>query len=155
MEIIHYSKRFGECKILIDDTVGEELLKVYKIYASCLNGKLYAKAYRYENGKQISFLVHRLIMKPKNNQQIDHINGNGLDNRKENLRLATASQNMQNRKGWGKFPKGVKLNKYTGKYEARFQMNKQYFHLGNFDTVEEASQAYQTKAKEYFGELLS
>lgn len=154
MEIVFNSPLYGECKILIDDDIGQELLKVYKIYAKKqTSGGFYAIAYRTENGKQVHHLLHRLILRPKSGQQIDHINGNGLDNRRENLRYATASQNAQNRKGWGKLPKGVKLNKYSGKYEARFQMHKRYYHLGSFNTPEEASLAYQTKAKEYFGEF--
>lgn len=80
---------------------------------------------------------------------IDHINGIKNDNRIENLRLATRSENNQNRKTANKNNKhcmiGVRKNR-IGKYVASITIDRKAIHLGCFDTIEEASFAYQ-KAK--------
>lgn len=87
-------------------------------------------------------------------QQIDHINGNSLDDRIENLREVTATQNAWNHKSRRKksnLPMGVrKLT--SGQYQARITCNKKQFVIGNFKTVQEASAIYQVKRKEMFGD---
>lgn len=105
--------------------------------------------------------MHRLIYKhfigpvPKGNV-IDHINRNRLDNRIENLRLATASQNRMNstkkRNSKNKY-KGVAQDKGSRKWKAYIGYNKKQIHIGMFETEEEAYQAYLIKAKELFGEF--
>ena len=81
---------------------------------------------------------------------IDHINGIKNDNRIENLRLATRSENNQNRRAANKNNKqsaiGVTIN-HIGKYVAAITINRKAIHLGCFDTIEEASLAYN-KAKQ-------
>jgi hypothetical protein len=87
--------------------------------------------------------------------QIDHINGNSLDDRIENLREATHQQNSWNHKGRKKrsdTPMGVRRLHY-GKYQSRIRCNGVTQCLGVFDTQEEASLAYQQKRKELFGEF--
>jgi hypothetical protein len=86
--------------------------------------------------------------------QIDHINGDSLDDRISNLREATATQNAWNHKTRRKrssTPMGVRLLR-NGKYQARIAVNKQQIVIGSFDTPEMASQAYQLKRKEFFNE---
>lgn len=58
-------------------------------------------------------LLHRFIMQPEGYMEIDHLNGDTLDNRKCNLRYATRSQNAQNRRGWRKSATGER-NVYQG-----------------------------------------
>jgi len=86
--------------------------------------------------------------------QIDHINGNSLDDRIGNLREATATQNAWNhktrRKG-AQTPMGVRVT-HNGKYQARIAVNKKQIAIGTFDTPDLASQAYQQKRKEFFNE---
>jgi hypothetical protein len=96
------------------------------------------------------YRAHRLVWlhvygyMPDANVQIDHINGDPSDNRISNLRLATASQNLQNT---GLFAhnktgyRGVSIHKQTGKYRARIKLNQHEKSLGLFDTPEAAYSA--------------
>lgn len=88
--------------------------------------------------------------------QIDHVDGDGLNNTRENLRLATINQQRANirkhRDNQTGF-KGVTLHKPSGLYAARIQHQKKLNHLGYFDTPELAHKAYLAKAKELFGEF--
>lgn len=58
----------------------------------------YARATLFKDGKRIGILMHRLLLNPPAELQVDHINGDGLDNRRENLRICTASQNCANKR---------------------------------------------------------
>jgi hypothetical protein len=85
---------------------------------------------------------------------VDHINGCPLDNRIQNLRLATNPQNQANRRrDRGKdTPKGVKRLP-SGRFQARISINKQLMHLGTFDTAELAQAAYLSAARNHYGEF--
>lgn len=86
--------------------------------------------------------------------QIDHINGNSLDDRIENLREVTPTQNAWNHKGRRKssgLPMGIRKSP-SGKYQARITCNKKVFQLGSFSSLDEAESIYKQKRKEMFGE---
>lgn len=110
----------------------------------------------------ISFLTSRICFvvhhgRPlKDGMLIDHINHDHRDNRIENLREVTPSQNAMNcrpriSKKSG-LPKGVSFHRLNRKYQAQIQLNRRCQFLGHFDTPEEASAAYQEAAKRLFGE---
>ena len=102
---------------------------------------------------QVGYLtMHRVIMQAEKGVEIDHINGNGLDNRKANLRAATRRQNARNR---GKTAantsgfKGVFWHKDTSKWQASVGVDYKLHHLGLFLTKEEANEvacAFRAKA---------
>ena len=82
--------------------------------------------------------------------QIDHINGNRLDNRIENLRKATPSQNQRNRKN----TKGYNFHKNQKKWNACIQINGRMKHIGCFDTEEQAREAYLRAKEKLHGEFM-
>jgi hypothetical protein len=88
--------------------------------------------------------------------QIDHINGNRLDNRIENLRLATHAQNNQNvskrRNNTSDF-KGVSLHQQSRKFRAQICINGRKKHLGIFATAQEAGHAYAQAAAQLHGDF--
>lgn len=97
--------------------------------------------------------MHRVIMDAQPGQEVDHINGDKLDNRKLNLRLCTRNQNIQHRKGFGGTSqfKGVRLN--YGKWDALIKHNKKSYFLGRFDCELEAARAYNEAATRLHGDF--
>jgi hypothetical protein len=87
---------------------------------------------------------------------VDHRNRNGLDNRRENLRPSTNSQNLGNRIGSpnssSKY-KGVHWDSTRGKWRTQAQHDGKTYRLGRFDSEEEAAAAYDRKALELWGEF--
>lgn len=112
---------------------------------------------RSEGGKgrrQRVVMMHNQIMPPPPGMVVDHRNRNGLDNRKENLRHATNSQNMQNKRYRDKgLPRGVSKIKISGRFRARIRDNGVLISLGCFDTAEEAARAYDKASLMLHGEF--
>lgn len=143
----------------------DKLVKHRWYYQAARSGNEYAIT----NGENKSTIpMHRLILDAPKNKHIDHINHNGLDNRKENLRFCTSSQNSQNQRhthnklGY----KGVYRNyrdeqdriKGKVKYHARIGLRREdgtkYDKLiGTFKTAKEAAIAYNNAALELYGEF--
>ncbi len=108
--------------------------------------------------KERRILMHTEILgTPSKGLETDHINGNGLDNRKANLRVCTRMQNQHNR---SKTKKGKPSSKYKGvsfikqhnKWRAAIAINKRIKHLGYFENEIDAAIAYNKAAVEYFKE---
>ena len=98
--------------------------------------------------KQKTILMHRVIMTPPKHLQIDHIDGNGLNNQKSNLRIVTTRQNKQNAhiKTSSKYP-GVVWNKVSKKWQANIRIGNQKRYLGLFEKEEDAYAAYLVAEK--------
>lgn len=116
---------------------------------------LYAKRGEWINGKMVTRLMHKDITGAANYQEIDHVDLDGLNNQKSNLRFATAVQNCQNRKTRKHANpfKGVHFHKRIGKYQAAITVNKSRKHLGYFEKAEDGAIAYDCAAIKYFGEF--
>lgn len=110
---------------------------------------------RVKGDKNTTEKMHRLIMRAKDGEIVDHINGNPWDNRKENLRIATTAENCKNRNMYVTNKtgyKGVAVYK-NNKYTAQVTVNYRKLHLGVFDCPIEAALAYNQAATKYFGEF--
>ena len=105
-------------------------------------------------GKTVS--MHRLILEAPMGTHVDHINGNGRDNRKTNLRLVTAAQNSRNRGKTRKNTtgyKGVSRQKGRRKFRAQIQVHRKAIYLGWYDTRREAALAYDRAVRKYHGQF--
>jgi len=97
--------------------------------------------------------MHRLIMDPPEGMYVDHIDGNGLNNRRSNLRICTPHQNSFNqpqRKGTSRF-KGVSFRKDCHKWEAQIRLKGKALRLGMYEDEEQAARVYDRKARELYG----
>jgi hypothetical protein len=113
-------------------------------------GRWYAA--RYEGNKVI--YMHRQLMDAPSGMYVDHRNGNGLDNRKRNLRLATSAQNAWNRdknKNNTTGFKGVTREKGRSKVRAQIRVHGKHIHLGWYDDPVEAALAYDKAVRRYHG----
>lgn len=103
---------------------------------------------------RLVLMLHRYIIDAPNGFEVDHIDRNGLNNQKSNLRLATRAQNLANR---GKLGKN-KSSKYKGvcrhknKWQASIKTSGEQIYLGRYETEEAAAMAYNYAAQKYFGE---
>lgn len=137
---------------LVDDEDYEALAR-FSWCAVRFSGKtLYAlRSVRLNPHRTKNFVMHRELMNPTAGALVDHANGDGLDNRRANLRLATRAQNMQNRRiqsGSSRF-KGVSWD--DGSWRSYISCNGTRMWLGNFADEENAARAYDERARELFG----
>lgn len=143
----------------IVDPADYERLKGYKWFVRTGVKSFYA--FRHGPTQYLSkgryVYMHQEILKVPEGMVADHINHDGMDNRRANLRAATRAQNLRNRKKFAKSGtskyKGVSLKKDNGKWSARIAIDNKTIFLGNFDNEIDAAKAYDEGAKKYHGEF--
>ena len=142
---------------LVDDEDFERINRI-SWHAHFSHGSWYANGKVGKRPNRKCVHLHRVIMGLEfgDERQIDHINHDGLDNRKCNLRICNNAENNRNKKpqvGCGSLYKGVWWNKRNKKWIVGITYNYKQFHIGCFDVEIEAAKAYDIKAKELFGEF--
>lgn len=140
---------------LVDDEDYKRLSDGYKWQARYNSDGIKVYASRTRDKK--TEIMHRIILKITDRSlHVDHINGDGLDNRKENLRICDRAKNGQNRikhkMGTSNF-KGVSWHKRSEKWQSRITIDKKTKNLGSFDSEIDAATAYNEAALLHFGEF--
>jgi hypothetical protein len=109
----------------------------------------------YTFGYYRTLYLHRLILGVNHPKLVvDHIDGNPLNNSRENLRVCTSRENSRNMgKRTGAKYRGVNYRKDRKTWRAVIKVDYKFIHLGTFDTAEEAAYAYDQAALRYFGEF--
>lgn len=135
-------------KVALVDDADFESLNQFKWHAAKIGGVFYALRYARDLKQHVRMHIELLGYKG-----IDHIDGNGLNNQRSNLRPASVAQNNRNvglrrdnRSGF----KGVSFHKHNQKWRAYIAFQR-WIHIGYFSTAAEAAHAYDIAAKKYFG----
>jgi HNH endonuclease/AP2 domain len=137
---------------IVDDDDYEDLVKYNWHHHK--NG--YAMRHERVNGKRVPIRMHRVVISAPDGYDVDHKNGDKLDNRKANLRLATRSQNNYNKGVQSNSSsgfKGVSWSKQRNKWRARIHVDKKEINLGFFEYQIDAAFAYNEAAIKYHGEF--
>ncbi len=137
---------------LVDDE-DYEFLNQWKWIADKGYNTYYATRREQVDNKSVHIKMHRLIMDTKSGEMVDHINRNGLDNRKENLRNCNKQQNRMNsigNKNSSSIYKGITFRKSHNKWEARIQINNKLIYLGLYSNKKSAAKMYDYMADKHF-----
>lgn len=130
-----------------------EFLSQWKWYAHKRPCTFYAERTQTVCGKKVKFWMHRLIMATPDGMFVDHIDGNGLNNTRANLRNVTHKQNMVNRSLWRDGTttghRGVYLDKRDGAIFSSITIDGKSIYLGRFASIEAAANAYQLARKKF------
>lgn len=135
---------------LVDDNDYQKINK-YKWYAQRTGSNKY-----YATSSKVG-LLHRFLLNP-GRQTVDHINGDSLDNQRENLRICSFGDNLKNKRIYKNNTsgfKGVYLDKSTNTWKAHLTVLGKKKTLGRFKTKEQAYEAYLKGATYYFGQFAS
>jgi hypothetical protein len=143
-------------KFAIVDPEDYSRLARFKWHTHTGTSTFYAVRHKPGSCKKLIWM-HREILGIPPHLYVDHINHNGLDNRKANLRPATKSQNCRNkllgRKNTSSKYRGVHWHSRFGKWQAAIKVNRRPIHLGYFKDEIDAAKAYDTAALKYHGEF--
>lgn len=135
---------------LVDDEDAKTVL-AHKWHAARVGRVIYAQRTALRSGRKVTIRLHTFLT---GYGKTDHHNGDGLDNRRANLREATHAENQRNVRrpihNTSGF-KGVTLDKRSGKWTAQIHSSGRHLYLGRYTSPEDAARAYDDAAREHFG----
>lgn len=148
--------KLSQGKVMLYDEEDFDLLAKYHWYAQKQGTNWYACANtRKVSGERTIVGAHSVLLNPAGGLIVDHINHDGLDNRRENLRVCTKGENLRNKiptKATSNY-KGVSWHKQSQKWLSRIKLDRKIVHLGMYDLEVHAARAYDIAAKEYHKEF--
>jgi hypothetical protein len=150
------TKKHPNTFALVDDSDYKELNKHHWFAFGQGSGNLRVRRHIKKNGKWVGLKMHIAIMGRVDGKEIDHKNGNALDNQRKNLRHCTHAENLRNR--------GVTVNSTSGfkgvywckgnkKWRTYIKYCGKMIYCGHFFCLIKAAKAYNTAASKYFGEF--
>ena len=151
--IVMLERRDGTVLACFVDASDWPLVRGYRWCAIKGGNTFYAMTHVRKAGTRTTLQMHQLLLP---DPEVDHINGKGCDNRRENLRAATRSQNNANqRKNSNNTSgfKGVHWRQDRSKWRARIEVNGKHLHLGLYDAATDAARAYDQAALQHFGQF--
>lgn len=138
---------------IVDDDVYEWASK-YKWHAVRKKNSFYAVRNTERNPHQTKIHLHREIMSAPIGVMVDHINGDGLDNRRENMRFANYAENGRNRGMQTNNKSGYKgVGLFGGRWYSRIGVDGEQVHIGYFRDPEDAAMAYDAAAIAFHGDF--
>jgi hypothetical protein len=146
-------------KVAMVDAADFEWLSQWKWQAVSPSGHWYAvRNQRDDAGKRRYISMHRFILNAPDGMEVDHIDANGLDNRRQNLRVATVAENRRNRRrarnnrsGFN----GVAWAKHERKWRATVRVNGKQIHVGYYHDLIKAAVARDLATIEHYGEFVT
>lgn len=159
----HWRAYNGAIAVLLPD--GQEalvdvedwpLLKKYRWRATLSANIWYCVCSVWVNGSSRLLTMHRLLLNPPEDQVVDHANGNGLDNRRANLRICSSADNSRNARFRSSRPRSSRMKGVTRTskgWRAQILIDGVKRNLGTYKTEQEAGVAYYVAAREAFGEF--
>ncbi len=140
---------------IVDDDVYEWASK-HKWFTQRSGRRFYACRRVGKQNAQTQLFLHREILNAPKGIMVDHINGDGLDCTRGNMRLASNAENQHNtpkRVNNTSGYKGVSFHRPNGKWRASLQLHGKQIHVGYFSAIEDAVIAYDQAALRYHGEF--
>ena len=149
---IRYRRILMGCRKLFA-IVSQEDFDSLSVYGWSVTKTGYAKRTVSTKGRKVSVYMHREVCSAPSSMDVDHKNRNRLDNRRENLRPCTRSQNLANQPPRRGRYKGVCFSGRENRWRATSQVDGKQVHIGYYDNAEDAAMAYDSVATRHFGEF--
>lgn len=144
------------CQAVIDAELAPKVGQ-HNWHAYPMGARMYARTYTQVNGKTRALFLHQLVTGKCYGLDVDHIDGDPLNNRRSNLRLATRAQNIRNsnkcHRPTSSVYKGVTLLRKNQRWWSKIRVDGGAIALGCYSTPEDAARAYDAAADHYFGEF--
>lgn len=138
-------------KVALVDDEDFERIASHRWYAHREGNTFYA--HRKSDGKTIRMHREILLLRQRGRTEVDHKDGNGLNNKKSNLRICTHSENIRNSRKQSNNTSGIiGVSRQADKWIARIKVKSQCIYLGIFSTKEEAALSRRMAVEKYFGD---